>query len=152
MTDEGRMAYIDSELAKRSQAQAQAQAQVSHAHSSPSTIPSVSFQPTKSTTDAKKELDAQRQPAALGKLLEIDLGDEERNKNVERTNQARRRLDGQEIEDETVFGKKSGKVRLGMEREVVLCENRLKSGVREAENGLVTLQGLNLKIIIVTNQ
>jgi len=49
----------------------------------------------------------------LGKLLEIDLGDEARNKNVERTNQARRRLDGEEVEDETVPGKKTGKVRLG---------------------------------------
>jgi hypothetical protein len=107
------MAYIDSELAKRSQAQAQAQAQaqsqVSHAHPPPS----ASFQPTKSTTDTKKELDVQRQPAALGKLLEIDLGDEARNKNVERTNQARRRLDGEEIEEETIPGKKTGKVRLG---------------------------------------
>jgi hypothetical protein len=111
VTDEGRMAYIDSELAKRSQAQAQAQpqSQVSHAHPPPS----ASSQPTKSTADTKKELDVQRQPAALGKLLEIDLGDEARNKNVERTNQARRRLDGEEIEDETVPGKKTGKVRLG---------------------------------------
>jgi hypothetical protein len=109
VTDEGRMAYIDSELAKRSQAQAQAQAQISHAHPPPS----ASSQPAKSTTDTKKELDVQRQPAALGKLLEIDLGDEARNKNVERTNQARRRLDGEEIEDETVPGKKTGKVRLG---------------------------------------
>jgi hypothetical protein len=111
VTDEGRMAYIDSELAKRSQAQAQAQAQsqVSHAHPPPS----ASAQPSKSTTDTKKELDVQRQPAALGKLLEIDLGDEARNKNVERTNQARRRLDGEEIEDETVSGNKTGKVRLG---------------------------------------
>ena len=111
MTDKGRMAYIDSELAKRSQAQAQAQAQsqVSHAHPPPS----ASAQPSKSTTDTKKELDVQRQPAALGKLLEIDLGDEARNKNVERTNEARRRLDGEEIEDETVPGKKTGKVRLG---------------------------------------
>jgi hypothetical protein len=115
VTDEGRMAYIDSELAKRSQAQAQAQvqaqaqSQASHAHPPPST----SSQPTKSITDSKKELDVQRQPAALGKLLEIDLGDEARNKNVERTNQARRRLDGEEIEDETVPGKKTGKLRLG---------------------------------------
>jgi hypothetical protein len=111
VTDEGRMAYIDSELAKRSQAQAQAQAQsqVSHAHPPPP----ASSQPTKSTTDTKKELDVQRQPAALGKLLEIDLGDEARNRNVERTNQARRRLDGEEIEDETVPGRKTGKVRLG---------------------------------------
>jgi hypothetical protein len=109
------MAYIDSELAKRSEAQAQAQAQsqTSHTHPPPSTTTSASSQPIRSTTDTKKELDVQRQPAALGKLLEIDLGDEARNKNVERTNQARRRLDGEEIEDETVPGKKPGKVRLG---------------------------------------
>jgi Hepatocellular carcinoma-associated antigen 59 len=111
--DEGRMAYIDSELAKRSQAQAQAQSEAPHAHPPPSNTTSASSQPTKSTTDTKKELDVQRQPAALGKLLEIDLGDEARNKNVERTNQARRRLDGEEIEDEAVPSKKTGKVRLG---------------------------------------
>jgi len=62
--------------------------------------------------EGKKEVEVQRQPAALGKLLEIDLGDEARSKNVMRTEQARRRLDGEEIEDEDKPGK-PGKVRLG---------------------------------------
>jgi hypothetical protein len=33
---------------------------------------------------------------------------------------------------------------------VFLCGNGLKSGVQEAENGLVTLYKVNLKVIIVT--
>jgi hypothetical protein len=63
--------------------------------------------------EIKKDSEVQRQPAALGKLLEIDLGDEARSKNVKRTEQARRRLDGEEVEDESVKDGKPGKVRLG---------------------------------------
>ena len=40
-------------------------------------------------------------------------------------------------------------VELGMKRDVFLCESGLKSGVQEAENGLVTLYGVNLKVTIV---
>jgi len=56
--------------------------------------------------------EAERQPATLGKLLEIDLGVEARDRNVERTDLARRRLDGEEVDEEMV-GKGKGKVRLG---------------------------------------
>ncbi|RDW64158.1 hypothetical protein BP5796_10660 [Coleophoma crateriformis] len=102
--DDGRMAYIDSQLAKRSS-------------------PSMNATTTTTTTTASSQSsnlpntlsrfqadDVQRQPAALGKLQEIDLGDEARSRNVERTDKARRRLDGEEIEEEEV---KKGKVRLG---------------------------------------
>ncbi|KAF4628013.1 hypothetical protein G7Y89_g10138 [Cudoniella acicularis] len=64
-------------------------------------------------TGLRKDMDVQRQPAALGKLMEIDLGDEARDKNVERTDRAKRRLDGEEVEEEGVPGRKPGKVRLG---------------------------------------
>jgi hypothetical protein len=60
----------------------------------------------------KKDTEVQRQPAAMGKLMEVDLGDEARDRNVERTNQARRRLDGDEVEDDGKAGKPA-KIRLG---------------------------------------
>jgi hypothetical protein len=41
-------------------------------------------------------------------------------------------------------------VEWGMERDVFLCGSGLKSGVQEAENGLVTLYRVNLKVIIMT--
>jgi hypothetical protein len=41
-------------------------------------------------------------------------------------------------------------VELGMERDMFLCGSGLKSGVHEAENRLVTLFRVNLKVIIVT--
>lgn len=44
--------------------------------------------------------------------MEVDLGNEARDKNVERTNQARRRLDGEEVVEDGKTGKPA-KVRLG---------------------------------------
>src|SRR6266536_5685122 len=98
------MAYIDSELAKRRTEELQA----SQTNGSTSTNTKTETAVTGSesiliaSASAKKDIDPQRQPATLGKLLEIDLGDEARNRNVERTNQARRRLDGEEVEDEAL--------------------------------------------------
>lgn len=106
MTDEGRMAYIDSELAKRRTEGAQTLAQTSG-----SARPGLSKE-GEDHDEGRKDVEVQRQPAALGKLLEIDLGDEARSKNVLRTEQARRRLDGEEVEDEDK-PQKPGKVRLG---------------------------------------
>ena len=106
MTDEGRMAYIDSELAKRRTEGAQTLAQTSGF-----ARPGLGKE-GEGHGGVRKEVEVQRQPAALGKLLEIDLGDEARSKNVKRTEQARRRLDGEEVEDEDK-AQKPGKVRLG---------------------------------------
>ena len=111
MTDEGRMAYIDSELAKRRFEGIQA-AQNATAISTSSTTSDGSGKGM-ALGESKKDLDVQRQPATIGKLLEIDLGDETRSKNVERTNKARRRLDGDDVEDEGGTLRKTGKVRLG---------------------------------------
>ena len=89
------MAYIDSELAKRR-----------HMH----TIPSRSANTvigglTASTIDAV----VQRQPAALGKLQEVDLGPGAASINAARTEAAKRRLEGGEVEPEEPVAK----VRLG---------------------------------------
>jgi hypothetical protein len=104
VTDRGRMAYIDSELAKRrSESQAHAQrpdATASAAHT------------RKVEGEKRKEAELQRQPASLGKLQEIDLGDEARDRNVAQTERARRRLDGEVVEEEE-GEKKPVKVRLG---------------------------------------
>jgi hypothetical protein len=105
------MAYIDSELSKRLKSS-------SPLHPSPQT----QLQPQNSSSshhlrdlrlsegESRKEKDTQRQPATLGKLQEIDLGDEARDRNVAQTERARRRLDGEEVEEGE---KKVQKVRLG---------------------------------------
>jgi hypothetical protein len=115
VTDEGRMAYIDSELAKRRVEGAQAQSSHPQSYGSLGNGMGGLEMQVGGNRERKKEVEVQRQPAALGKLLEIDLGDEARSKNVMRTEQARRRLDGEEIEDEDKPGKsgKPGKLRLG---------------------------------------
>lgn len=102
------MAYIDSELAKRQAAEglAPVSASARGGRSGGSTVG------WKDETGLRKDVDVQRQPAALGKLMEIDLGDEARDRNVKRTDKARRRLGGEEVEEEEVV-QKPGKVRLG---------------------------------------
>jgi hypothetical protein len=82
-TDDIRMAYIESEMARR------------HHHIQPPET-SASFQPTvggitKQGADLKLP---QRQPAALGKLHEIDLGPDSKLRNIARTEAATRRLAG----------------------------------------------------------
>lgn len=103
-TDESRMAYIDSELAKRRAAEA-------HTLSHTTTSSSTAHPSSPVAAQTKKETEVQRQPASLGKLQEIDLGAEARDKNVAQTERARRLLDGEVIEDEPP--QKPAKVRLG---------------------------------------
>ncbi|KAL8797671.1 MAG: hypothetical protein Q9195_000023 [Heterodermia aff. obscurata] len=95
--DQHMMAYIDSELAKRRQGQNT----VSHA----SHVDGFGGQSASDTIDAA----VRRQPAALGKLHEIDLGPDATLTNIARTEAARRRLEdgAPEVEEEV------GKVRLG---------------------------------------
>ena len=106
LTDVGRTAYIDSELAKRRQERTAARSQPPSAISATTTR----AEGTQLERDRGKDVEVQRQPAALGKLFEIDLGDEARDRNVERTEQARRRMDGEVVEEEQA---PKGKVRLG---------------------------------------
>lgn len=91
-----RMAYIDSELAKRRQGQNKALSSANGYGSDGLAGPGMA------------DLGIQRQPAALGKLHEIDLGPDATLRNIARTEAAKRRLEGgeEEIEEGT------GKVRL----------------------------------------
>lgn len=101
------MAYIDSELAKRRL----------HAASSTGTGEDATNRSYGQASDslalAKTSKSLEKQPASLGKLHEIDLGNEARDKNVVRTEQARRRLDGEEIEDDSAPEGKFKKPRVG---------------------------------------
>lgn len=88
------MAYIDSELAKRRQSLGKSV---------------TAFNGTLSDDDLVDGLPADlakhRQPAALGKLHEIDLGADATLKNIARTEAAKRRLEGGEPEVEETTGK-----------------------------------------------
>lgn len=90
------MAYIDSELAKR--------------HRQDHPIATYTSQDQQlSSTGALIDAGLHRQPAALGKLHEIDLGPDATLRNIARTEAAQRRLDGladPEIDQST------GKIRL----------------------------------------
>ena len=89
------MAYIDSELAKQNLLK--------------NTTPSLSINGQElSANGALLHTDIQRQPAALGKLHEIDLGPDATLTNIARTEAAQRKLHGIEPEIDA----KTGKVRL----------------------------------------
>jgi hypothetical protein len=101
-TNEIRMEYIESELAKRRQAVA--------AGSSTMSISTTTI-PGEVAYEQGSERTVQKQPASLGKLHEIDLGPDATMKNIARTEAAARRLDGEEMPVEENRGEK--KPRLG---------------------------------------
>jgi hypothetical protein len=101
------MAYIDSELAKR---RVDSTHQTTH-NKTQALSPAEADSDPGDTAQTAKTLE--RQPATLGKILEVDIGNEARARNVVRTEQARRKLDGEEIEDESAPDGKPKKVRLG---------------------------------------
>jgi len=106
------MEYIDSELAKRRSAAKP----ISNAHSASDVFVKAFSNMVDNklgkVTQRGTGKEGQRQPAAMGKLMEIDLGDEARDRNVQLTEKARRKLEGdKEMEDEVA--KKPVKVRLG---------------------------------------
>lgn len=109
MTDEERMAYIDSELARRRFEGAQAQIQ-SQFQQAPRILRPVADEEPQ---DGRKESQVERQPAILGRLHEIDLGDEVKSKNIKRTEWATRRLNGEPVMEDLNESKKPEKVRLG---------------------------------------
>ena len=88
------MAYIDSEMAKRRQG-----------HNNPAHTFNGQELDDCSMDDLPADLAKHRQPAALGKLHEIDLGLEATLRNVARTEAAKKRLEGGEPEAEEVPGK-----------------------------------------------
>ena len=93
MTNVVRMAYIDSELAKRRIGQDNAQSYANGCGSEGQAGPGTA------------DLGIQRQPAALGKLHEIDLGPDATLNNIARTEAAKRRLESGEVETEEGTGK-----------------------------------------------
>ncbi|KAL8931621.1 MAG: hypothetical protein Q9216_007137 [Gyalolechia sp. 2 TL-2023] len=92
--DKHMMAYIDSELAKRHQG-----------HEKPA-YTSDSQDDDKSIDNLPADLAKHRQPAALGKLHEIDLGADATLRNIARTEAAKKRLEGGEVEVEEPIGKR----------------------------------------------
>ncbi|CCU76298.1 hypothetical protein BGHDH14_bgh02417 [Blumeria hordei DH14] len=95
------MAYVDSELARLRAESLQAHSNLSK-ESVPSSRPSdhISQLVTNKSTGVKNDRQSHRQPATIGMLQEIDLGAEVRERNVKMTERARRRLDGEIIEEE----------------------------------------------------
>jgi len=94
------MAYIDSRLASQRMA-----------NSPTPPVAGLTFvKASNIKMEEREEAKTQKQPAALGKLQEIDLGEEARSKNVQRTDMARRKMEGEEVEEVAV---KPVKVRLG---------------------------------------
>jgi len=114
VTDQARMEYIDSQLAKQ---RASSQASNTHLPGTPSastTCPPSSTN-NSSLTLTKPVTELNRQPAALGKLQEVDLGDTTRWRNEEQT---RRKIAGEKsLEEEEMelakAAKAPKKVRLG---------------------------------------
>lgn len=105
------MAYIESELAKRRPAgSSSTDTATKNFGSSSSQTAAVTADSSSATTDKQRE----RQPATLGKIQEIDLGNEVRAMNAAQTERARRKLAGEEVEDEDAAATgKNKKVRLG---------------------------------------
>lgn len=99
------MAFIDSRLARSRLEGLEASAQDQNTNTPAAMV-------SREGGVVKDNSDVQRQPAALGRLLEIDLGDEARSRNVERTDLARRRADGEAVVEDGEGGKKD-KIRLG---------------------------------------
>jgi len=99
------MAYIDSEIAKR---RLRSSSRPQTAPSTPPSHPTSVIDPLQQKLETEKE--TQRQPASLGRLQEVDLGDDVRDMNVAQTERARRIQAGEEVEESV---KKVPKVRLG---------------------------------------
>ncbi|KXX79093.1 hypothetical protein MMYC01_203033 [Madurella mycetomatis] len=117
--------YVESELARRKRLAAgastqQQQQQQMHDNNSISTADA---QQGSSLTVAGRQADSQR--VLQGRLLEIDLGEEARARNVEMTERARRRLQGQIDEEEQEEGKgRSKKGRPGRDGKPLRSRNR----------------------------
>lgn len=93
------MAYIDSQIEKR------------RAETLPKFVSGSNDGPTISRIEAerKKEI-AERSAEQVGKLMEVDLGEEARLRNVEMTERARKRLAGEPVHEEP---RPPPKIRLG---------------------------------------
>ncbi|KAI9053661.1 hypothetical protein LZ554_002615 [Drepanopeziza brunnea f. sp. 'monogermtubi'] len=121
------MAYIDSELAKRRAVEGALAQPLESALSSRSGAPMDDVSGGGGMREKGKLPETQRQPASIGKLQEIDLGDEARDRNIERTTNAQRRLNGEIVEEEEANEggkKKKKKVRLNRDGSVWVPRKR----------------------------
>lgn len=120
VADQGREEYIESELAKRHAAEARAAAVAS------GTLP---IEDTASSLVGAQGKPA-AQPAMQGKLMEIDLGDESRQRNEAATERARRRALGEAVDEHEATSAGSSrprKVRLGRDGKPWRGRNRRNS-------------------------
>lgn len=112
MTDQARMEYIDSQIAKQRAESARLHPETTHTTGT-SSVSAQTVVPL--PANPKPAAEMHRQPAALGKLQEVDLGADARWRNEERT---RRKIAGEKSleEEETEASRASKapkKVRLG---------------------------------------
>ncbi|KAJ4421668.1 hypothetical protein N0V85_000053 [Neurospora sp. IMI 360204] len=122
--------YIESELAKRKRLAAEHRAQQEGGQNGSSSNAMTSSMtnllaadPTLSVGGGKVE----SQRALHGKLMEIDLGEEARARNIAETERARRRLAGQILEEEEDADGRRKKVRLGPDGKPWRSRNRRDS-------------------------
>jgi hypothetical protein len=126
--DQAREEYVESELARRKRHAAEAaaqleQEQLEQQRREESTTSTADGQLGPNLTAPGGLADSQR--VLHGRLLEIDLGDEARARNIEMTERARRRLQGQIDEEEAEEGKgRPRKVRLGKDGKPMRPRNR----------------------------
>lgn len=129
--DQAREEYIESELARRKRLAAEHRAQEEGGQNSNSNGMATSggmtnllaADPTLSVGGGKVE----SQRALHGKLMEIDLGEEARARNIAETERARRRLEGQILEEEEDADGRRKKVRLGPDGKPWRSRNRRDS-------------------------
>lgn len=112
MTDQARMEYIDSQLAKQRAESREASTSQTHSFGTSAAQKQL---PMNDPATFKTASELQRQPAALGKLQEVDLGADTRWRNEERT---RRKIAGEKsLEEEEMEAARAAKapkkVRLG---------------------------------------
>ncbi|KAK3956422.1 hepatocellular carcinoma-associated antigen 59-domain-containing protein [Pseudoneurospora amorphoporcata] len=124
--------YIESELARRKRLAAEHRAQheggqnggSSSSNAMTNSMPNLlAADPTLSVGGGKVE----SQRALHGKLMEIDLGEEARARNIAETERARRRLEGQILEEEEDADGRRKKVRLGPDGKPWRSRNRRDS-------------------------
>lgn len=125
-TDQAREEYVESELARRKRhaaeaAQQQQQQEEQEQQDGEGSTSSLQVDPSLSIAGGRPE----SQRVLQGRILEIDLGEEARARNIEMTERARRRLQGQIDEEEQDDAKgRNKKVRLGRDGKPLRQRNR----------------------------
>ncbi|KAI1873187.1 uncharacterized protein JN550_003440 [Neoarthrinium moseri] len=112
------MEYIETELAKRKSAASPSQ--------STSLGPSSESTTNATANEAPRAPRADQHTSLQGNLMEIDLGEEARNRNEAMTERARRRLQGEAVEDEAQAARPK-KVRIGRDGKPWRSRNRRTS-------------------------